>query len=192
MTPMTLEAPVTPIAPPLVEDDGRYEIVDGKRVEMPPMSAFAARIAYRLAFRITLFAEPNDLGEAITDTLFRLPLERVRNRRPDAAFVSRRRWPRDQPQAIRDNAWDVVPDLAVEVVSPTDIAEDLLEKIDEYFRAGVTLVWVVYPRVRLLQVYESLTQTRGLTVNDTLDGGSVLPGFQLPLAGLYPEATDSV
>ena len=151
------------------------------------MSAFASRIAFEIASEINGFAKANGLGQATTDTLFKLPLPRERNRRPDAAFVSYRRWPKGKPLPYRDNAWDVVPDFALEVVSPTDFAEALLEKIGEYFRAGVSLVWVVYPGSRFVHVYESLTRVRGVTAADELDGGTVLPGFRLPVAGLFPE-----
>ncbi len=124
-----------------------FEIVDGQRIEVAPMSAYAAKITTRLATEINIFAWPAKRGEAVVEVLFRLPLTRdsSRNRRPDAAFVSSQRWPSDRPQPIGDNAWDVVPDLAVEVISPTDSAEDLLEKVKEYFQAGVHLVWLVYP-----------------------------------------------
>jgi len=78
-------------------------------------------------------------------------------------------------------------DLAVEVVSPTDRAEDVMEKVLEYFQAGVELVWIIYPRLQLVYVYESLIKVRGLTAADTLDGGNVLPGFRTPVAALFPE-----
>ncbi len=188
MTPITLEAPVVVEAPSVADDGERYEIIDGKRVELPPMSAFASIVASRIVVEINIFARGNQLGEAVTDTLFRLPLPRSRNRRPDGAFVSRHRWPRGQPVPLRDNAWDVVPDLAIEVVSPTDFAEDLLIKVDEYFRAGVSLVWVVYPSLRLIHVYESMAQIRVVTTADELDGGAVLPGFRVAVVALFPEA----
>jgi Uma2 family endonuclease len=86
---------------------------------------------------------------------------------------------------VTDNAWDVVPDLAVEVISPHDLAEEILQKVVEYFQAGVRLVWIVYPQQRLVYVHESLTQVRCLTQTEELDGGAVLPGFRLPLANLF-------
>ena len=174
--------------PPAVRDDEPlYEIVDGKRVEMPPMSAYSVLVANELTWRLASHGHERNLGRAVMEQLFRLALDRDRNRRPDVAFVSLARWPKDRPVPYRDNAWDVVPDLAVEVVSPTDFVEELLEKTTEYFRAGVRQVWLVYPLVRLVYVYESLTQVRGLTATDELDGGSVLPGFHIPLAAIFPE-----
>ena len=71
------------------------------------------------------------------------------------AFVSRERWPADSP-ADREAAWDVIPDLAVEITSPTDLIDDLMDKIDEYF-AGVRLVWVIYPKQRKVYAYQSPT-----------------------------------
>jgi len=188
MAPPTLAAPAD-VRAPFFDDDGEtYEIIDGQRVELPPMSAFASRIASRLVNKINAFAETHDLGEAVTETLFRLPAPRERNRRLDVAFISHNRWPKRRPQRVRDNAWDVVPDLAIEVISPTDFAEDILLRVDEYFRAGVSLIWVFHPSLRLVHVYESMTRIRILTTADELDGGAVLPGFRVAIASLFPEA----
>jgi Uma2 family endonuclease len=81
--------------------------------------------------------------------------------------------------------------LAVEVVSPTDYAEDLLAKVHEYLRAGAELVWVVFPRLRQLHAYTAVTTpARLFTEADTLDGGAVLPGFSVAMAGLFPVVAD--
>jgi Uma2 family endonuclease len=186
MTTTVLERP-TVTAPPIPADDGLYEIVNGERVELPPMSIFAARIGSQIGAKVEHFGETHNLGVMVIEGLFRLRLPQERNRRPDVAFVSYQRWAKDQPVPEEANAWDVVPDLAVEVVSPTDIAEDLMEKIGEYFQANVRLVWLVYPRQRIVHVYEALTKIRVLLRGDELDGGAVLPGFRLPLATLFPE-----
>ena len=171
---------------PVFEDDA-YEIVDGQRVEVAPMSAYAAKIATRLATEINLFAWPEKRGEAIVESLFRLPLAKDtgRNRKPDVAFVSSDRWPADRPQPVGDNAWDVVPDLAVEVVSPTDFAEDVWDKVFEYLQAEVRLVWVISPKHRFAHVYEAPSRMHLITESDFLDGGDVLPGFRLPLNRLF-------
>ncbi len=163
-----------------------YEIIDGVKVEMPPMSANSSVLAARLAHRINLFAMPRELGEAYPEILFKLPLDKDRNRRPDVAFIPYARWPKDRP-IPDDNAWDVLPDLCVEVVSPTDQAEEAREKVEEYFEAGVRLVWVVYPRLRLVDVFESPGVVRVLRRADELDGGPVLPGFRLKLADFFLE-----
>jgi Uma2 family endonuclease len=116
-------------------------------------------------------------------------LPKERNRRPDVAFVSFQRWPKGQREGLDENAWNVAPELAVEVVSPTGDAEELLDKVGEYFRAGVLLVWLIYLKQALVHVYESQTNVRGFTRPDTLDGGTVLPGFKLPLGDLFLEVS---
>ena len=168
-----------------------FEIIDGQRVELPPMSAYATRLAFRLAYKLNEFAQAQALGEAGMETLFHLPLPVDRNRRMDVAFVSYQRWPKGRLQSETDNAWDVVPELAAEVISPHDTVDDLLDRIGEYFRAGVLRVWVVYPRRRLVYVYESDTKIQILGRADDLDGGGILPGFRLPLTALFVEEPSS-
>src|SRR5262245_8674735 len=119
------------------DQDVFFEVIDGRRVELPPMSAFAQLIASQLVRRAGAFADAHGLGEVVGEVLFALPAPVNRNRRPDVAFVSYQRFPQGGIIPPRENAWDVVPDLAVEVVSPTDFAGDLMEKVHEYFRAGV-------------------------------------------------------
>jgi len=82
----------------------------------------------------------------------------------------------------------VVPDLAVEVVSENNSANQIQAKIQDYFRCGVRLVWVVYPMQEHVHVYNSPTQIAVAQRTDRLDGGDVLPGFSLPLEALF--ATD--
>ncbi|WP_088251566.1 Uma2 family endonuclease [Fimbriiglobus ruber] len=171
-----------------LENQDHYEIVDGSRVEMPPMSAEAQFVASRLAYHLSRFGIESNLGEACVEVMIELSLPAERNRRPDVIFIPYSRWKKNSPVPAT-NAWDVLPDLCVEVVSPHDLCDDLMDKIGEYFRAGVRLVWVVYPRHQLFYVYESPTKVYGLTRTDILDGGAALPGFKLPLADFFPEGT---
>lgn len=97
-------------------------------------------------------------------------------------------WPKNKALSWTQNAWDVVPDLAVEVVSPSDQLSEMVEKIDEFFLAGVKQVWVVHPNQYRIYVYDTPTQIRVLERKDSLDG-EVLPGFVLPLADLFREET---
>ena len=179
--------PVRSLASNGRNDEPLFEIINGQVVEMPPMSAYASLIAFRLANFLSDFARPRKLGQAVCEVLFHLAGLLDRNRRPDAAFVSCERWPLGRAIPVAENAWDVVPDLAIEVVSPSDDAEELMEKIEEYFRAGVRLVWVVYPIRRLVYVYESTLNVHGLDATAELDGGAVLPGFRLPLRELFAQ-----
>jgi Uma2 family endonuclease len=153
----------------LLEDapdgDALYEEIDGRRVEMPPMSTFATQVTNRLVVSLGPYVLQQGLGEVFGEMLFQLPLAgRTRNRRPDVAFVSYQRWPKGRPVDPVANAWAVVL---------------------EYFEAGAKAVWVIYPVARYALIYDSPKQVRGLTAEDALDGGAVLPGFTLPLAALF-------
>ncbi len=186
MSTATLQDPIFDIA-----DDEFYEVIDGERVKTPPMAAFSVWIGFELARHLANYAVGN-LGRVATEMLFHLPAPINRDRRPDVAFVSYQRWAQNRPVPRLGNAWDVVPNFAAEVVSPTDSAEELDDKIAEYFRAGVQLVWVVYPNQSKIHVYESPTQP--ITVlwrNDVLEGGTVAPGFRLPLAELFTETDEA-
>jgi Uma2 family endonuclease len=165
------------------EDERLYEVVDGERRELEPMGAFETALASALAYYLGPFALQHKLGLVVTETLFVLDAHRNLKRRPDVAFVSYPRWPDDQ--VPRAEAWDVVPDLAVEVISPTNLAEEIDDKLTDYFAAGVRLVWVLFPVSGRLYVYQSPERVTGLDRSDELNGGDVLPGFRLPVAALF-------
>jgi Uma2 family endonuclease len=169
-----------------LQDEPLYEILDGQRVDLPPLGILASRVASRLMGYLGQHVLGNSLGEALTETLIHLPLPVDRNRRPDLAFVSAQRIAQAPPQPGSDNAWDILPELMVEVVSPHDLAEEVMERLDEYLTAGAQLVWIVYPVQRLVYVYESPRQLRILGEQDDLDGGAVLPGLRIPIAPLFP------
>jgi Uma2 family endonuclease len=170
-----------------VQDEPLYEIVNGQRVDLPPMSAYATWIASRLHGRLWPYAEDKGLGTSVTEMLFVLDAEPNLRRRPDVAFVSTARWPLDR--ALPETGdWDVVPDLAVEVISPNDVFKDVLAKVREYFHYGVQVIWVFAPEERQVYVYDSPTHVRILTGQDELMGGEVVPGFRLPLGQLFQHA----
>ncbi len=175
----------------VVEDgtDDLYEIVDGKRVQLSngPLCAWTVSL---LAFPLGNFVSDKRLGWCLSHCLFHLPAPVHQYRRPDIAFVSYDRWARSRPLPNCE-AWDVIPNLAIEVVSPADKPDELERKIAEYFRVGVVLVWVVYPLLGEIRVHESPTWIRVLTLGDVLEGGTVVPGFKLPLIVLFPAPDQS-
>ncbi len=171
------------------ESGSLYEIVNGQRVEKPPMGNFQVWVASILVERLGYFARTNGLGRVVSEMLFKIHLSVGRKRRPDVAFVSFERWARDRKINIEDG-WDVIPDLAIEVVSPSNSAEEVVGKIDEYFRAGVRGVWVIYPITRQIYVHESPSMVRVLKITDELDGSELLPGFRLSLAELFEDGED--
>jgi Uma2 family endonuclease len=189
MNVLELEKPETAFMASDPENADRYEIVDGQYLELPPMSAKASLLAVEIEFHLNMYGRSHERGIAAPEVLIKLPLNRTRNRRPDAIFVSYARWGKNRP--IPDsNAWEVLPEICVEVVSPTDLAEEIDEKVYEYLEAGVSQVWVVYPHGKRVQVYDSSRNVRILNRYDTLDCESILPGFKLPLSELFIRDTD--
>lgn len=169
-----------------VRDDALYEVVRGVRVEPEPMASRAALLNYELARQLGNHVKGAGLGRVQSEGLFLLDSVSNQQRRPDSAFVSYERWPRTDRVPV-GAAWPVVPDLAIEIVSPTDRAEAALEKIREYFEAGVRTVWVVYPELRIAHVFGSFTSIRVVGGEDILDGGEIVPGFRVPLASIFED-----
>jgi Uma2 family endonuclease len=174
------------VAPAPGDGDTLYEVINGQRVEPPPMAAFETHLTTVLVLALGQYLRERQLGRLEGEMLFRIDPASGLERRPDIAFVSFERWPRNRP-VPRANAWEIVPDLAVEVISPSNIADDVARKIHDYFRAGVRLVWVIYASEFEVHVYTSPKQVRILDRADTPDGGDGLPGFPLPLAELFEE-----
>lgn len=104
-------------------------------------------------------------------------------RLPDVAFVLRSRFPDgEMPEAPVPN---LAPDIAAEVVGKGNTKAEMVRKVGEYFKAGVRLVWLVFPKTRTVRVYTSPKDVTLLTETDALTGGRVLPGFELPLTRLF-------
>jgi Uma2 family endonuclease len=173
----------------LVRLPEHYEIVHGEIVELPPMSDYAGEVNSFLSRAVGNYLDSNNLGLCLVEILFKIPLtnDRTRNRRPDLAFVSYERWPRNRLRRYDGNARDVVPDLVAEVVSPGDSADDLIAKAREYLQGGVRLVWLVYPLAQEIHVYRpGAREVRVYFTSDELDAGEILPGFRTPVADLFP------
>lgn len=186
MATSTVSPPINTAALP-AQDEPLYEIVDGQPVEVPPMSIYATWLASRLHGLLWPYTDAQELGTTVTEALFILDAQRDLRRRPDVAFVSSARWPLQQTLPATGD-WNVVPELAVEVLSPNDMIKDVLAKVREYFRYGVQVVWVISPEEQQVYVYTSPTQVRILTIEDTLTVDQLLPGWQLPLTRLFQRA----
>lgn len=168
------------------ESDGLYEVVSGRRVELPPMGTFECWVASRLIGALNPFCTMNNLGRAVVETLFLLDATTDLQRRPDVAFVSYERWPKDRT-LTSDSAWVVVPDLAVEVVSPSKTFPEVLAKVREYCEFGCRAVWVVVPSEEKVYVYRSPTEVRILSATDVIQDEALLPGFRLSVAELFEQ-----
>jgi Uma2 family endonuclease len=173
---------------PLLNGDVLYEVVDNEIREVAPMNARETRFANNLSLALGQFGRSNSLGMSDVEMLFLIDKSRNLQRRPDVSFVSFQRWPKGKPVPATP-AWEVVPDLAVEIVSASNDAYEVLEKVEEYFACGVRRVWLVYPPFFKVYDYDSPTSVRILTRADQLSGGDVVPGFDVPLSELFEEPT---
>ncbi len=137
-TPERLEVPLDHVEP-----DRLYEVVDG-RIVQKTMGAYECWLASVIFGALDPYLLTHPLGRVVQEMIFDLRPHVDRERRPDVAFVSFERWARDR-RIPRARSWHIVPELAIEIVSLTNTAEEVAEKLEEYYKAGVRLVWVVYP-----------------------------------------------
>jgi Uma2 family endonuclease len=162
-------------------EDRLYELEDGVLMEKV-MGALESFLTCALIRYLEEFVAERDLGAVLGEAgMVRLAPRRVRI--PDISFISWERMPSGQfPQ---EPIPDLVPDLAVEVISKGNTKREMERKVREYFEAGVRLVWLIDPKIRSVRVFTSPHDCTVLGNGKTLDGGDVLPGFALPLKTLF-------
>ena len=165
-------------------DDGfKSELVEGRLIRMTPAGSLHGRLIVRLSTALDSFVEEHDLGAVFAaDTGFRLASAPDTVRAPDVSFVRKDRVP---DTGLPAGYWPGPPDLAVEVVSPSDSTAEVESKVQEYLRKGVRLVWVVVPSKRAVAVHRPSAPSQILDETEALDGEEVVPGFRYPLARLF-------
>ena len=174
--------PTTPVTMTLEEflasDLEGYEYIEGELIPRMPTSGEHGKINITLILLLGSHVRGNQLGDIYSaDTGFQVG-ERMLI--PDVAFLSKARIPDDISKAFQ-----IPPDLAVEVVSPTDASARIEEKAFAYLAAGTQLVWVLRPKSKTILVYRSETDIQLLTQNDILTGEDVVEGFSCPVAALF-------
>jgi Uma2 family endonuclease len=173
-----------PTVPAEPESDVWYEVVDGEHLEKP-MSWESQWIGMRLARLIDQFLDEEDVGGWVNTEAYIACFEWApgMKRRPDVAY-----WRQDQlpepPMGGGDVA--VAPAWCVEIVSPGNSAEELDRKTAEYFRAGVSFVWIIYPETKTVHTLEADGNAHWYRDDETIKDASVLPGFQLEVRRLFP------
>ena len=156
-----------------------YEMNKGELVTMTEPMPRHNRVRDRIARRLGNFVEERKLGEVFLETGYQLTPETVRI--PDVSFVSADRVREIDP----DRRIQGAPALAIEVVSPTDLAEDLTQKVKQYLAAGAKAVWVFYPKPREVQVFRADGAIFVRGESETLEEPEVLPGFALDLKSVF-------
>ncbi|HVS71988.1 MAG TPA: Uma2 family endonuclease [Phycisphaerae bacterium] len=160
-----------------------YELVMGELRPMPPSGQQHSSIGARLVIRIGAFVEKQHLGIITTaDGGYILHRNPDTVRAPDVGFVTTDRLPNGR---TAQKWFPGHPDLAVEIISPTDVYGDVDEKVQEFLDAGTRLVWVVNPRHKTVTVFRNDTTITALGPGDQLSGESVLPGFTLAISEIF-------
>ena len=164
-------------------NDCRLELIRGELKVMSPSKPLHGIICARIAAKLGRSVEEHDLGEVVgAETGF------IVERNPDtvlgvdAAFISHERLSTIEDL---DKFAPFAPDLAVEVMSPSNTIREMGEKVALYFGAGARAVWVFNPKKRTAAVYNSSSDVRVFSEQETLEGGEVLPGFTLELSKLF-------
>lgn len=159
----------------LPKDGSKRELVDGE-IRVSPAGYRHGRIIIELAVALGGFVKANDLGYvADSSTGFWMPSGNLRV--PDLTFVAKHRFADGPPEGF----CRVVPDLAVEVLSPGDSPRAILDKVGEYLAAGVRMIWIIDPEARRAVVHRSLTDVEEIGEDDDLDGEEVVPRFRCRL-----------
>jgi Uma2 family endonuclease len=162
--------------------NGRTELVRGHIRVMSPASAAHGLVSLTVGRLLSTYVLEHRLGECFSDsTGYILPNLPNTVRAPDASFVREDRLP---PDGVGGGYLKLAPDLAVEVLSPSESKADLSEQLSDYFVAGTTLVWVIDPATRTVAAI-SANESSTLGVEDTLSGGDVVPGFNCGVAELF-------
>ena len=157
----------------------RFELIDGEIIEVPS-NLYSSAISALIIAAILTFIKGKDLGYVTGEQGgYMVAGSRFA---PDVAYLSKKR----QKTLIREGYNPIAPDLAVEVVSPSDDLEVLALKLQKYAEAGV-LAWIVYPDRLEVGVHAPGREVIVLGMDDVLSGGDVLPGFTLPVREIFPE-----
>lgn len=163
------------------EDKRLCELINGVLVEKA-VGAYESLLAIHIAFLLQKFVESHDLGVVLgADGMLRLSPGRVRI--PDVCFIAwqqlpGRMFPREPIPSLH-------PDLAVEVLSESNTKAEMHSKLHDYFNSGTRLVWYLDSSTQVMEVFTSPVQRSEVGIEGVLDGGTVLPGLQLPLATIF-------
>ncbi len=169
----------------------RFYLIDGELFEMSPVQRVHSRLANRIGMFLGVFLEERDLGEAHTELGFYPADDRSTLLAPDVAYVSHARLS-GQPE---DGFLSTMPDLAIEIVSPSNSLRQIRRKAQIYLEYGASLVWIVRPAEKGVDVCRAADSSRldieFVARDGLLSGEDVLPGFELKLTQLFRESAGS-
>ena len=167
-----------------------FELINGEARDVTPAKKKHSKISKHIYDRILFYLVENDIGEVFFETTFIIEDKTDwvgGSRIPDVSFYEKSRFDeheKDNPDD-EEKPFILVPDLVVEVISPTDKYTDVNTKVDTYLSDGVKLIWIVDPQRKTIAVYEGNDTAKILRVDDTLTGENVLPDFELSVKDIF-------
>ena len=163
-----------------------FELIDGELFTMVPPGRRHGLLATEISFYLRLFLDTRDIGEVTIESGYYSAADRHTLLGPDVAFLRYDRL----PQPPTDKYVSVMPDLVVEIRSPFDTLAKVRRKAEVYLRRGTTLVWIVLPKQKGVEVWRldqsSQLRSEFLGTDDKLSGEAILPGFELEISLLFP------
>jgi len=156
----------------------KHEVNAGELITMPPPKSFHSLVALAVLEALQGYLKQNPFGRAMPEAGYILSRSPLTIRQPDVSVLSKARI------HSSDDYFEGAPELAVEVVSPSDIAEDLQIEVDQYLQAGAKRIWIVYPKTKRIHIFHESGSMTALDESQTLDGGDLLPGFSVKAADL--------
>ena len=164
----------------------RHELINGELITMPLPGLPHGRITLRLAVPLAQFVWDHDLGEVYDHSGFHLTVNPDTVLGPDVAFVSKGRL----REAREDKGyWPGPPDIAVEVLSPSDRPSRVTTRVSRWFGYGVKQLWIVNQKNRTVTVYRSPSDATTFSGSDYLEAQDLLPGFRLSLDRIFSTST---
>jgi Uma2 family endonuclease len=156
-----------------------YELDEGELLMEPSPAIRHNLVRQRIALKLMQFVESGRLGIVLEEMDFRLSPDTVRN--PDVAFISSSH---AENLDVDRSPVDGAPVLAIEVISPSNTAQDMVKKTQQYLNAGSQIVWIIYPSLRLAESHSS-SGTRQIREPGLLRAEELLPGFPLSLTYVF-------
>ena len=163
----------------------KYYLIDGELLIKMAPTELHGDVAIRLSAYLFMFVDERDLGRVTSEVGYHPPGDRLTALLPDIAFTRKAR----TAQPARSSYVPYMPDLAVEIISPSQTLAQVRRKAKVYLRHGAALVWLVDPRAKFAEVWhrgdDGALQNERISGDGELSGGDILPGFRLPLARIF-------
>lgn len=166
----------------LEDDDFRHELINGELITMPPPGLPHGRITLRLAGPLLQFVLDHELGDVFDNIGFKLTSNPDTVLGPDISFLTKERL---QEGHDIQGYWPGPPDLAVEVLSPSDRPSMVRTRISRLFGYGVRQLWILNPKNSTVTVYRSPSDSVTFSGSDYLEAQDLLPGFRISLDSIF-------